>query len=459
LPFVAAACFLRPVDTSTALICVDFPPRPPLKPTKNSPASFTLSHAAGIAIVVVLAVAPAIGADLSTLESLRSLFPTHAGWTVLAGIGLVAVGLAAFSVRRPRVTRPQADDAPLGRMSVDAEPETREPARTEDAPDAVQASAAEVAAEAQPAAVASCENAFTSTTVVAPPPPEPGLLPQPPAVAAPHAAPAVPPNGSQLFLALHHVDLSIDVLRRHLQREPRPMPAVWLMLLDLCRTHGREQTFQELAIEFHRRFNVCTPAWEGFPPGRDDPGLEAYPRLIKEITLAWGTHECQRLLERLLYDNRGAQRKGFTLNAYNDLIALRRAADAVLDSIEKEAVPAVKDADAATLDAAIAAHASQQRPASSALVSDLESQLESDLRTDVTPQSAIEREHPALAGMLAREWGNAAMSARLCEMLARGGDSTHALSPEASEEIDLLRALAERLSAANGIALANLDAK
>ena len=42
------------------------------------------------------------------------------------------------------------------------------------------------------------------------------------------------------------------------------------------------------------------------------------------------------MLERLLYDNRGAQRKGFTLNAYNDLIALRRAADAVLDTIEQD---------------------------------------------------------------------------------------------------------------------------
>ena len=77
-------------------------------------------------------------------------------------------------------------------------------------------------------------------------------------------------------------------------------------------------------------------AWDGFPPGRDDPGLEAYPRLIKEITLSWGTHEGRRLLERLLYDNRGSQRKGFTLNAYNDLIALRRAADAVLETIEQD---------------------------------------------------------------------------------------------------------------------------
>ena len=91
------------------------------------------------------------------------------------------------------------------------------------------------------------------------------------------------------------------------------------------------------------------------------------------------------------------------------------------------------------------------------LVSDLESQLESDLRVDVAPQSAIEREHPALAGMIAREWGNAALSARLCDMLARGGDSTHALSKEASEEMELLRRMAERLSAANGIALPDAD--
>ena len=273
-----------------------------------------------------------------------------------------------------------------------------------------------------------------------------------------YTMPDAPASGSQLFLALQHVDLSIDVLRRHLQREPRPMPAVWLMLLDLCRTHGREQTFQELAIEFHRRFNVCTPEWEGFPPGRDDPGLEAYPRLIKEITLAWGTHECRRLLERLLYDNRGAQRKGFTLNAYNDLIALRRAADAVLESIEKDAAQDAKASDASALDTLIAARIAPGPEAPSPLVSDLESQLESDLRAETAPQSAIEREHPALAGMIAREWGNAAMSGRLCDMLARGGDSTHALSVEASEEIELLRALAERLAARNGIVLANDEA-
>ena len=90
----------------------------------------------------------------------------------------------------------------------------------------------------------------------------------------------------------------------------------------------------------------------------------------------------------------------------------------------------------------------------SPLVQDLESELEGDLRGGGASRSAIEREHPALAGMLAREWGNAALSARLCEMLARGGDGMQPLSHEAAEELALLRTMAERLSASTGVPIA-----
>ena len=358
------------------------------------------------------------------------MLSTHAGWTLLAGLGLVAVAIAALTLRGPR-RQGTADETPLGHMREAAitvsPPRASGPAATEPS-QAASAAVLEHSTSVEPAAADPVEEHASESA----------------------RTPTAAGNESKLFLALHHVDLSIDVLRRHLQREPRPMPAVWLMLLDLCRTHAREQTFRELALEFHQRFNVAAPAWDGFPPGREDPGLEAYPRLIKEITLSWGTHEGRRLLERLLYDNRGSQRKGFTLNAYNDLIALRRAADAVLETIEQDLAEEARVRSAfatASADADASAQGSHPAP----LVSDLESQLESDLRVDVAPQSALEREHPALAGMIAREWGNAALSARLCDMLARGGDSTHALSKEASEEMELLRRMAERLSAANGI--------
>jgi len=218
------------------------------------------------------------------------------------------------------------------------------------------------------------------------------------------------------------------------------MPAAWVMLLDLCRTHGREQKFRELALEFHRRFNVRQPDWERYPPGRDEPGLEAYPRLVKAITATWGTHECRRLVDRLLYDNRGGARRGFTLNAYNDLIALRRAAHSVLETIEAdlalEARQAVPARDASANDATAGP---------SPLIRELQDQLEDDLAPAAAAASALERERPAFVGVLAREWGNAALAGRLCEMLARGGDGAAPLSAEAKEELELLRRTAERL--------------
>lgn len=232
------------------------------------------------------------------------------------------------------------------------------------------------------------------------------------------------------------------------------MPAVWLMLLDLARTHGREHTFRELAHEFHRRFNARTPEWQGYPPSRDEPGLEAYPRLVKEITLAWGTHECCRLLDRLLYDTRGGNRTGFTLNAYHDLVALRRAADAVIDTIAQDLAEEAKirsafDSASAEIDSPSADAFAHDSP----LVRELESELDRDLRSEAASASALEREHPALARMLAREWGNSALAVRLCEMLARGGDGAHELSKEAADDLDTLRRMAERLANVNGIKL------
>lgn len=385
-----------------------------------------------------LACAPSFAAEPTRFDAFRGMLPAHAGWTLLAGIGLVAVAVAAWSAKRPRRGVP-AGEVPFG----DAPP-LDDPAVPE-IPDATQPSN-------DAASIPAARTSVTMpTTVIV----ELVDTPEHREIEAP-ARPAqadAPANGSQLFLALHHVDLSIDVLHRHLQRDPRPMPAVWLMLLDLCRTHGREQMFGGIALEFHRRFNVQRPAWAAFPPNRDDPGLEAHPRLVTEITQTWGTHECRRLLDRLLYDNRGGNRRGFTLNAYNDLIALRRAAEAVVTTIEQdlEEEAKVRSAFASAAAEAFESPSAADRPQASPHVQDLEAQLQGDLAAGIAPQSAIEREHPALARMLAREWGNAEMSARLCEMLARGGDGTHLLSKEAAEELALLRRLAERLHAANGI--------
>jgi len=373
-------------------------------------ASRALRRAVPIAALALLPIAAAVAAEgrHSPLPDASAPFGPM-GWGLVVTLGLLAVAAGAFTMRRPHRPAPldrAANDSTLGTTIVESAP-------------------------AEGRIVPEPEGASES----APRAHEPDAMPAP--TPEPHA-----------FLALRHVDLSIDVLHRHIEGEERLMPAVWVMLLDLCRTHGREQKFRDLALEFHRRFNVRAPHWERYPPDRSEPGLEAYPRLVRAITVAWGTHECRRLLDRLLYDNRGGARRGFTLNAYNDLIALRRAAHSVLETIGSDlALEAPQRAltTPSTLATPGEVSANDEIASPSPLIQDLRDQLEGDLEPAAATASALEREHPAFAGVLVREWGNAALAGRLCEMLARGGDGAPPLSAEVAEELELLRCLAERL--------------
>jgi hypothetical protein len=378
--------------------------------------------------LALLPIATAIAADArpSPLPDASAPFGPM-GWGLVVTLGLLAVAAGAFTLGRPNRPKPldhPANDSTLGTMIVESAP----------------AAARDVAAS---------EGGETSA----------------PHTHGPDAMPATSPGkrnaggdaSSHAPLAIHHVDLSIDVLRRHIDGEARPMPAVWVMLLDLCRTHGREQKFRELGLEFHRRFNVRTPNWERYPANRGEPGLEAYPRLVRAITATWGTHECRRMLDRLLYDNRGAARRGFTLNAYNDLIALRRAAHSVLETIESDPALGARQRALTTLSTVATpgeVSANDEIASPSPLIRDLRDQLERDLEPLAAASSALEREHPAFIGALAREWGNAALAGRLCEMLARGGDGVPPLSDEVAEELELLRCLAERMGKTAGTAIA-----
>jgi len=414
-------------------------------------ASRVVRRAPPIAALALLSIAPvAAGERLSPLPDASA--PVGArGWGLVVTLGLLAVAAGAFMMGRPNRPKPldrAANDSMLGTTIAGPAPAA---ARTAPEPESGPESATRIQGpvvtsptcpepHAQPDADRSRSATAAATSAVTPD--------QTPS-ATDRERRSRGDASSHAFLALHHVDLSIDALRRHLDRDERPMPAVWVMLLDLCRTHGREQRFRELALEFHHRFNVRAPGWDRYPPDRGEPGLEAYPRLVRAITASWGTHECRRLLDRLLYDNRGGVRRGFTLNAYNDLIALRRAAHSVLETIESDLALEARQR-ALTTPSAVATpgevSANDEIASPSPLLQDLHDQLEGDLApAAAAAASALEREHPAFTGLLVREWGNAALAGRLCEMLARGGDGAPPLSAEVAEELELLRCMAERL--------------
>jgi hypothetical protein len=128
---------------------------------------------------------------------------------------------------------------------------------------------------------------------------------------------------ARVYVALGHPERAIEVLNDHIRQLPRPMPAAWLMLLDLYHANGLRQEFRRLAEEFHVHCNVQTPLWEGFGSNElDDGGIETFPHILRQVVDLWRKPECGEYLERLLHDNREGRRTGFPLAVYSDILML-----------------------------------------------------------------------------------------------------------------------------------------
>ena len=127
-----------------------------------------------------------------------------------------------------------------------------------------------------------------------------------------------------VYLHFNRPDAAINVLRDHIARTSKSLPAAWLMLLDLYYREKRELDFRDLAEAFHSHFNVRAPDWDGYGKLREGEtgGLESFPHLVRELTALWGKPECQHFLEELLYDKRDGQRMGFSLETYEDIVFL-----------------------------------------------------------------------------------------------------------------------------------------
>jgi pilus assembly protein FimV len=133
---------------------------------------------------------------------------------------------------------------------------------------------------------------------------------------------------ARVYVALGHPVRAIEVLKDHIRQLARPMPAAWLMLLDLYHANGLRQEFRRLAEDFHVHCNVQTPLWEGFGSNElDDGGIETFPHILRQIVDLWSKPECREYLERLLHDNREGRRTGFPLAAYSDILLLLQILD------------------------------------------------------------------------------------------------------------------------------------
>ena len=140
---------------------------------------------------------------------------------------------------------------------------------------------------------------------------------------------------ASVFVTLGRPAQAIDVLRDHIDHEPKSSPMAWLMLLDLYRQTKRNDDFNEVAERFHLEYNAVTPEWSHPVAPLHDTGLDAFPYLVARIRDSWPTIEARSFIEGLLYDNRGGSRIGFSIPAFRDLLLLHSMIDEHLAAMDK----------------------------------------------------------------------------------------------------------------------------
>ncbi|MFW5432346.1 MAG: hypothetical protein ACKE5M_02455 [Methylophilaceae bacterium] len=107
----------------------------------------------------------------------------------------------------------------------------------------------------------------------------------------------------------------------------------WLYLLKIFRQQDLKEEFERFASELHQTFNVMTPLWEAQTVAMVVPqSLEEHPHIVELIMQQWPDEKILSYLHKLISDNRGGQRSGFSLTVIEEILLLID----VLEMREKE---------------------------------------------------------------------------------------------------------------------------
>lgn len=98
---------------------------------------------------------------------------------------------------------------------------------------------------------------------------------------------------------------------------------VWLYLLEVLRQQNLKLDFEKFAFEMHQNFNVMTPLWEQRTvPMVVAQSLEDFPYIVKFLTTKWPNEKIISYLEKLIQDNRGGERSGFSQAVIEEILLL-----------------------------------------------------------------------------------------------------------------------------------------
>jgi pilus assembly protein FimV len=161
----------------------------------------------------------------------------------------------------------------------------------------------------------------------------------------------VPPRGedevttvlelAEIMVSFGRVKGAEQALEEFIEHHPKAALTPWLKLLEVYRQDQQRAAFEALAVKLQRHFNVAPADWETMGEAPDpDPDLSAtdaasieqlltrlptlgkLPHICSELARTWGSPECLAYLNQLLRDNRGGERRGFSLSSVRELLFL-----------------------------------------------------------------------------------------------------------------------------------------
>lgn len=146
---------------------------------------------------------------------------------------------------------------------------------------------------------------------------------------------------AEIMVSFGRVTGAAQALKEFVDHKPLAAVTPWLKLLEAYRQSGQREAFDLAGMKLKLHFNVAPADWEsageaagpvlslgaGHTASVDEilarlPAIKQLPHIAREISRTWDSTECRDYLNKLLRDNRGGERRGFTLSAVRELLFL-----------------------------------------------------------------------------------------------------------------------------------------
>lgn len=150
---------------------------------------------------------------------------------------------------------------------------------------------------------------------------------------------------AEIMLSFGRVKGAAQALQEYIDHNPEEALQPWIRLMEVYRMAGMREEFNRLARELNQHFNVELQDWapEQAANPIDQPlefnlegdgavqsarlpakamTLEEMEHIRAKLIECWGSRECLDYLNRLLRDNRGGKRSGFTLPVVGEILFL-----------------------------------------------------------------------------------------------------------------------------------------